>query len=218
MRILLACQHRYPASGETGSGLHPKEFPSGSAYHLHDLLAQGLAELGHDVFYLLQQGAEIPLPRGVRLVCGPVPDVDIYHAPAGPPEYSDEIKQLAGRHRTPCLLTCHMLRAGIPASSNWVFVSRSLAQAHGSERVVVNGINPSDYTFSEAKQDYLLFMGAMNKAIDKGLDLALSLSRSKGFRLIVAGTGLDYDTIRYVSGLCAAPTTGAMCAASKKRS
>src|SRR5882757_5961066 len=63
MRILLACQHRYPASGETGSGLHPKEFPSGSAYHLHDLLAQGLAELGHDVFYLLQQGAEVPLPR-----------------------------------------------------------------------------------------------------------------------------------------------------------
>ena len=75
---------------------------------------------------------------------------------------------------------------------SWVFVSHSHARAYGSDRVVLNGIHPDDYLYSETKQDYFLFMAAMNKAIDKGLDLALELSRRKGFRLIVAGTSMDY--------------------------
>ena len=33
------------------------------------------------------------------------------------------------------------------------------------------------------------FQAAMNKAYEKGIDLALDLSRRKGFRLLVAGTG-----------------------------
>jgi glycosyltransferase involved in cell wall biosynthesis len=69
--------------------------------------------------------------------------------------------------------------------------------------VVINGINPDDLMFSETKEDYLLFMAAMYRAREKGLDLALSLARRHGIRLIVAGTGLDYDTIHHVSQLCA---------------
>ena len=49
MRLLLSSTHRYPAFGDVGSGLHPKLFPSGSGFHIHDLLVKGLAELGHEV-------------------------------------------------------------------------------------------------------------------------------------------------------------------------
>jgi glycosyltransferase involved in cell wall biosynthesis len=204
MRILLASSHRFPAYSKNSSGRHPKEYPSGSGYHLHDLLAKGLAEDGHEVFYHLEKGAETSLPPRVKLVEGPISEVDILHAPIGPPGFAEKILEFAAEHRKPCVLTCHMKRTDATAASNWVFVSRSLAQAHGSHRFVLNGIDPDDFIFSEKKKDYLLFMGAMNKAVDKGLDFALSLARDKGFRLVVAGTGLDYATIERVSELCAA--------------
>jgi glycosyltransferase involved in cell wall biosynthesis len=204
MRIQLVSPHRYPAYGENGSGLHPREFASGSAFHLHDLLALGLAEEGHEVFYQTKGGAEADPPPGVTLLSRLVPEADICHTPGGAPGSTDEIVEFAARYHKPFLQTCHMYRPGETAGSNWVFVSQSLARAYGSERVVLNGLNPNDYIYSEAKEDYLLFMSAMDKAINKGLDLALALSRSKGFRLIVAGTGTNYETIQYVSGLCAA--------------
>lgn len=202
MRVLLASSHRYPASGVNGSGLHPREYPSGSGYHLHDLLAQGLAEAGHEVFYHLAGPTDLPLPRGVTLVHDSIPDVDIYHAPIGPPGFAESILDLAVQRSRPCLLTCHMKEDGRIPRSNWVFVSRTLAREYHATRVVLNGIDPSEFIFSEVKQDYLLFMAAMNKAIEKGLDLALSVSRSTRSRLIVAGTGLDYETIQRVSELC----------------
>ncbi|MBV9937105.1 MAG: glycosyltransferase [Acidobacteriaceae bacterium] len=204
MRVLLASPHRYPVSGQNGSGLHPREYPSGSGYHLHDLIAQGLAEEGHEVFYYIQKGTEIPLPSGVLQVETPVPNVDVCHAPIGPPRFAETILEFADAQRIPCLLTCHMREADEPAKPNWVFVSHSLARAHGSGRVVLNGVNPHDLIFSETKDDYLLFMGAMNRASDKGLDLALALARRAGSRLIVAGTGLNYETIHHISELCTA--------------
>ena len=204
MRILLASPHRYPAFGRAGSGLHPREYPSGSGYHLHDLIAHGLAEQGHEVFYYVQKGAEIPMPSGVKCVSSPVSDVDICHAPIGPPGFSESMLSLCAAWTTPCLLTCHMFDSGMSGASNWVFVSRSLAKAYGGDRVVMNGINPDDFVFSETKGEYLLFMGAMNRAADKGLDLALHLRASMGFPLIVAGTGLNYQTIHHISNLCAA--------------
>jgi len=202
MRILLASQHVYPIANGDGCGLHPKKFPSGSGYHLHDLLAKGLAEEGHQVVYQVERAPGAPLPRGVEFVSEPVCGIDVCHTIIGPPGSADQLLAHANDQRKPCLLTCHMLRPGTPAGSNWIFVSRSLARAYASERFVVNGIDPDNYIFSESKQDYLLFMSAMDKAIPKGLDLALALSRRKGFRLIVAGTGQTYEKIRHVSELC----------------
>jgi glycosyltransferase involved in cell wall biosynthesis len=204
MRILLASSHRFPASGKDGSGLHPRDYPSGSGYHVQDLLAQGLAEEGHEVFYYLQKGAEILPPQGVEVVPTPVSQVDICHAPIGPPGFAESILEFAAAHGKPCLLTCHMKEAGRIAEPNWLFVSRALAQSYGSTRFVLNGIDPSDFVFSGLKDNYFLFMAAMNRAHDKGLDLALSIAREKGIRLIVAGTGLNYETIRKVSELCTA--------------
>ena len=89
MRILLASPHRYPAFGDTSSGLHPRSYPSGSGYHLHDLLARGLAEEGNEVFYFVEKGADLPMPFGVTHVPSAIPDVDIIHAPIGPPGFAD---------------------------------------------------------------------------------------------------------------------------------
>ena len=66
MRILLASEHRYPAFGTVGSGLHPRTYPSGSGFWIHDMLMKGLIELGHEVFYFLADGAAMPLPRVQR--------------------------------------------------------------------------------------------------------------------------------------------------------
>jgi glycosyltransferase involved in cell wall biosynthesis len=139
----------------------------------------------------------------VQLVPALVSNADICHAPIDPVGLPEMIQVFAGEHSMPCLLTCHMREKGKAGQPNWLFVSRSLARFYDSDRVVLNGIDPHDFIFSETKEDYLLFISAMHKAMEKGLDLALSLARSKGFRLIIAGTGINYETIRQVSDLCA---------------
>lgn len=177
MRVLLSSTHRYPAFGESGSGLHPKAFPSGSSFYIHDLLAQGLGELGHEVFYLLRNGADAPAPTGVTLVSEPVSDADILHTITFRDEDLIAARQSRGQ---PWVATCHLdLKArGMerrPVTGNWIFVSRTLAQSHDSNRYVLNGIDPSRYIYSETKDDYFLFMSTMDWGAEKGLDEVLSL-------------------------------------------
>lgn len=208
MRILLVAYHKYPAYGPCGTGPHPRDYPSGSGYHLHDLLAQGLAEEGHEVFYLLKKGADGPLPAGVTQVSHHVADVDVCHAIAIPSLVEDTV-EFATQHKKPYLLTCHLdlrIRGIDPATAgpNWVFVSRTVAQAHGSQRIILNGLSPSNYIFSERKEDYFFFIANIDKAPEKGLDIALELSAKKGLRLIVAGSSDKYETIHRVAEQCAA--------------
>src|SRR5918996_1530449 len=101
MRILLSSDHEYPAADSNGSGLHPKKFPSGSGYILHDSLAKGLAELGHDVFYLVRR-SHADAPLGVDLIYEPEPDVDILHTISG------RDAALIEEFRKPWVATCHM--------------------------------------------------------------------------------------------------------------
>lgn len=204
MRILLSSEHRYPAFGETGTGLHPKPYPSGSGFWIHDLLMQGLAELGHDVFYMLPQGAARPLPAGVTLVSGPIPDADILHIISDRDE--NLVRQWQSQHR-PWVATCHMDmrtrgRSQSMTTENWIFVSRTLAQLHGRQRYVLNGIDPDHFIYSEQKANYFFFMSSMDWEMEKGLDLALSLTFRTGVRLIVAGTGNNYERIRRITAIC----------------
>ena len=200
MRILLSSDHEYPAANRFGSGLHPKKFPSGSGYILHDLLAKGLAELGHDVFYLVRS-SHGAAPRGVNLVLEPVPDVDVLHTISG--RDAALIEQL----RRPWVATCHMDertrgRERDTITQNWIYVSRTLAGLHGSDRYVWNGIDPAEYIYSEAKDDYFLFMSTMDWGTQKGLDTVLSLAKKVGFKLVVAGTGESYERIARVREMC----------------
>jgi glycosyltransferase involved in cell wall biosynthesis len=205
MRILMSSSHRYPALKERGSGLLPKPFPSGSGFLLHDLLVRGLAELGHEVFYLLPKGAEGPLPDGVTLISEPGVDVDIVHT------ISDRDIELVRERQDrgkAWITTCHIdpLAIGqqrVTMTENWVFVSRTLAELLGHSRYVLNGIDPAEYIFSESKDDYFLFMSTMNWGVKKGLDTVLSLSSHLGFRLVVAGTGPDEESVNRTAEMCA---------------
>jgi glycosyltransferase involved in cell wall biosynthesis len=209
MRILLSSNHQYPAYGERGSGPHPRELPSGSGHHIKDLLAKGLSELGHEVFYLLKKGAAAPLPPGVTLLAEPIADVDIYHNFA----FRDEdIIAYMEKNGRPWVTTCHLdLRARgkqLPATTpNWIFVSKTLAHSYNSERFVWNGIDPGDFVYSKDKDNYLMFISALDWAMDKGLETALSVAQEAGVPLVVAGTAGTYDVIHEVEGMCRA--TGA---------
>lgn len=204
MRLLISSTHRYPAFSETGSGLQPKPFPSGSGFLIHDLIVKGLAELGHEVFCLLRGGADKPPPEGVTLVSEPTLDVDVLHTISDRDQ--DLVRERESR-RMPWVTTCHLdpKARGMertPATENWIFVSRTLAQLHGRDRYVLNGVDPSEYIFSESKDDYFLFMSTMDWGLAKGIDVALSLSARLGFALVVAGTGRDHESISRVAEMC----------------
>jgi glycosyltransferase involved in cell wall biosynthesis len=204
MRLLLSSSHRYPALTEIGSGLQPKPFPSGSGFLIHDLLVKGLAELGHDVFYLLRKGADKPLPRGVKLVSKPIAFVDVLHTISDRDE--DLVQDRQSRHM-PWVTTCHLDPKALGkersrTTENWIFVSRALAELHGRNRYVLNGIDPAEYIFSESKDNYFLFMSTMNWGLAKGLDVVLSLSSQLGFRLVVAGTGVNHESVNRVAEMC----------------
>jgi len=205
LRILLASRVGYPGDTGNGSGLSPKPFPSGSFFHIHHLIAKGLAELGHCVFYRAATSVQ-PLPAGVEPVFHTIPAVDILHTLAFEDEDLVELMQLL---HTPLVTTCHgdvQLR-GRPrrdTGPNWIFVSRSLARLHGRTRFVLNGLDPSELTYSSSKADYVLFLASMDRAIEKGLDLAILLAKQKGFHLVVAGTAGTQAKIERVAEICKA--------------
>jgi glycosyltransferase involved in cell wall biosynthesis len=205
MRILMASNHRYPSYRAVGSGHEPIEFPSGSGGHIQDLLARGLAELGHDVFYLLRRGSDVPLPNGIHLVTDPVADVDICQT-TSVPQVHVQIREFATRCSLPWVVTCHLDRSesieAPPAADNWIFVSRSLARTYGKDRYLLNGIDPADHLFSTRKQDFLLFMAPAERAIVKGLKTAIAVSRCTKLRLVVAGSGRSYDAINEIAAIC----------------
>jgi len=202
MRILIASNHRYPCFRPAGAGLQPTEFSSGSGGHIQDLLARGLAELGHQVFYLLPRGCEAPLPDGVRHVCDPIEDADIYQTTGAPG--AGLVSAFANARRLPWVLTCHLDRSATneAAGENWIFVSRSLARTYRKNRFVLNGLDPADFRFSGRKEPFLLFMAPAERAESKGLSTAIAVARRAGMRLVVAGTGGTHAAIDRIAAVC----------------
>ena len=58
-------------------------FHSGSGYLVHDLIAKGLAELGHNVFYLVPHEAGQRAASGITFVSEPVREADVLHTILG---------------------------------------------------------------------------------------------------------------------------------------
>jgi glycosyltransferase involved in cell wall biosynthesis len=195
MRILVKSRHRYPASRFPGwaGGV--------AAFRVLDSLVKGLAELGHDVVYELQQGAELPLPHPVRLECGSGWQADITHVQDR--ELTDSVDL-----QEPWVRTCHMDLAlrGISrdyATDNWIFVSRTLAETYHRSRYVLNGIDPGEYDYSEQKGDYFLIMCDLARAFDKGVDTAIMLAGETSVPLVIAGSSNASPTEMLVRDLAA---------------
>ncbi len=204
MRILLTAKHRYPAGGRTSTGLqHTPRSVGGSAF-VHDWLAKGLAELGHEVLYYLPKGADCPLPQGVRLVSEPVDDINILHYYNTHWINGDPSIARATELSKPWVVTCHADPGpeARPIPPNWIFVSRTLAHCYESTRYVMNGIDPSECIYSETKDDYFLFVSNLGQALDKGLLWALQLASEGGFPLVVAGSDDKPESMVRFAALC----------------
>lgn len=168
MRILVARDGGYPA----------RDFPASTlglaSYRLTDVLVKGLVELGHDVFYEIE---------GVPRTSSPV---DVAH------RQTDHTVRLTDFPR-PWVRPCHVDVAESDtdrsvAEEHWIYVSHALARLYGGTRVVLNGIDPSEFVYSETKNDYFLFAGCLDRALLKGFDIAASLAKRLGFRLVIAGS------------------------------
>jgi glycosyltransferase involved in cell wall biosynthesis len=192
VRISVTAKHCYPAGG-TG--------PAGG--HIFDLLVRGLAELGHEVFYWTQLGASAPLPPGVVLVEQPVWDVDVVHC-----RIDQDVHREAHLRGVPWVASCHadLLttwgRDRSVATRNWIYASQTLARTYGSCRFVRYGIDPGEFRYSPNKRDYLLFISMLRFATRKGLDIAVELSRTLRFPLVVAGACDEAEVVNRVARQC----------------
>src|SRR5688500_9456697 len=151
MRIQVCCNyHRYPAK------LEPLARGGACGARVLDILVQGLAELGHDVQYYLPRGVIAPLPEGVRLISEMTRDCDIVQYQNG-----DLRDPMYGVDGLPWVRTCHTDIGSrgdgrtdrSEATRNWIYVSRTLADTYGSDRYILNGIDPKEYVYSETKQE-----------------------------------------------------------------
>ena len=205
MRILLSSNHRYPACDGISAGLNPRAWPSGSGFFVHDSIAKGLSELGHEVFYHLPNGADAEPPPGVTIVSSPVKDVDVLHTMTF--RDWDLVKDFK-RAGIPWVATCHLdptvpgRTLADPIEDNWIFVSRTLAKSLGRSRYVLNGIEPSAYLYSGKKADYFLFMACVDWAYHKGLDRALEACATAGVKLVVAGTSRRREVVEEIAREC----------------
>jgi len=177
MKILVSSGHCYPA-----------KMGAGASDRVCDCVVKGLAELGHRVFYQLTYGATETLPPGVELATYRRFDVDVMYL-------HDFISPAWPKTRgVPWTTTyhSHIQPDGVrrpPLSANTIFVSKAHATAFGRSRFVLNGIDPGEFTYSETKDDYFLFAVADLSDLQlKGFEIARSLVRDCGIRLIVCGS------------------------------
>lgn len=66
-------------------------------------------------------------------------------------------------------------------------VHRQLLTPSWFDTVIPNAITPSEFEFSDTKDDYVLYLGRISP--DKGIGLAIQATEHTGQRLIIAGTG-----------------------------
>lgn len=173
MKIHLVGVHEYP--GRLG-GM--------ASTRVADCLAKGLAELGHEVSYELPSTFVGSLPDGVQLVHERRFDVDIMWFNGfyrGPVPKTRGIPWLRTPHGHDKSWRPHV-------RPNWMFVSAFHAAFFGGGRYVWNGIDPSEFFYSETKDDYFLYMVAdLSQLQLKGFHIVQELVRRCGIRLLVAG-------------------------------
>jgi glycosyltransferase involved in cell wall biosynthesis len=177
VRILVTSKSRYPARlGGNGSS------------RVHDGIARGLAELGHAVYYCVENGYAQPLPDGVIASGRARRDVDIYHFndyPAGGPP-----RPPGPPRGMPWVHTVHDTNEGgfgPSVAKHFIWCSRGQAAELGESRYVWNGIDPEEFLYSETKDDYFVYIVSHLSRMNKGLPIAIAAVERIGARLIVAG-------------------------------
>lgn len=162
-------------------------------------LTEELVRRGHDVYlYALKDSKTsaklIPYKADIgmdsveimKYVTETLPDnVDVFHYHTYPSIISSKCITI------PSLCTIH---SPIDAAArNPVYVSKRamelLCENHGF--YVYNGLDFSRYEFSEEKEDYMLFLGRVDR--EKGVHIALEVAERSHQKLIIAGPIHDYE-------------------------
>ena len=150
-------------------------------------LGKTLVELGHKVTLIAHSKSSIP---GAELI--PCENNDEIVALRRVPDSTDIIHlfdRLNPVAKKPFLITIngngsHETRRFHP---NSVFVSRKHAANHGSKYFVYPGLQPSEYAFSEKREDYAVFLGKARWKV-KNFRGAVQVARKAGMELRVLGS------------------------------
>jgi len=151
-------------------------------------LVRALATLGHRVTLIAAPGTRVGEAAVVEVPAATLtgaeidlatllpPGVDILHAffPLKRVPSHPFVQTLEGN-----------LRAGAPVPPNNIFVSQDHARRSGRGEFVYNGLDPADFTFRSAKDDYDLYLGRIHSV--KGYRWAIEGAKRTGRRLLLAG-------------------------------
>jgi glycosyltransferase involved in cell wall biosynthesis len=182
-----------------GTGKRITAFPSGSSHHQHDLLARGLAERGHTVFYHVDHDDHTIADKGVHFVNHLMDDIDIVHFSA---RNTPSIRRYYQSKGLPVVATNHLYVKNETPPIKWVHVSKMIASLYNAKYHNWCGLDPKDYNYQESKEDYFFFMADISRYKGKGLKTALELSHKLNKKLVVAGSSRKVDDILEVENLC----------------
>jgi glycosyltransferase involved in cell wall biosynthesis len=151
-------------------------------------LCKGLLELGHQVTLIANSDSQVP---GAELRPLPADDRDPKHWVDLVPDTTDFVLLC---HKTAWLPKKPFLfRHGGNAAPvkefhpNTVFLSRKHAANHGSRHFIHNGLDLSEYSCAERREDYAVFL-AKSRWDVKNLDGAITVARRAGVELRVLGS------------------------------
>ena len=161
-------------------------------------LVRGLAALGHEVSLLAPPGTEVPEARLVPVPQARLRDPALDLTPLIPPgtELLHAFFPLRLSPAFPWVWTLEgTTKPGVVRPPNTIYVSADHAARHGSTAFVYNGLDPADFQFRTAKDDYDLFLGRLHSS--KGYHWAIAGAKAAERRLVVAG-GWRPSLSRYV--------------------
>ncbi len=168
----------------------------GEAQRVVTWLSNALADMACKIYLLAPKGLTFPkgevihIKKGHKIEDVLPSDVDVVHLHFNVDE----------EFTKPVLVTMHGVTSPeFQHHKNTIFLSRSHAARYNSGHFVYNGIDPNEYTFSDKKDDYFLFLSKVSRS-SKGVDTAIELARKMKFKLIIAG-GRKFCLDRNISSL-----------------
>jgi len=151
-------------------------------------LVRALAVLGHRVTLVAAPGSRVREATVIEATPATLTDAAVDLAHLLPPG-ADILHAFFPLKRSPSHPFVQTLEgnlrpgAGVPPHN--IFVSRDHASRSGRDVFVYNGLDPADFVFRSAKDDYDLFLGRLHSA--KGYRWAIEGAKRSGRRLLVAG-------------------------------
>lgn len=100
-------------------------------------------------------------------------------------------------YRTECVFAPYRVFTSYAQMHYYYGQNNMLLSPSWNDAVIPNAFTPEEFTYSDKKKDYLLYLGRISA--DKGIDLAIQMAKHHNKQLIIAGPGnlsaLNYTTI-----------------------